>query len=242
MAPGDRVFEVGAGPGGLTRALLARGAEVFAVERDPRAIPALAELAALYPGRLRVVEGDALALDGQALAGDGAHIAANLPYNIGTELLLRWLAAEPWPPWWRSATLMFQKEVADRIVARPATPAYGRLAVLAALRTRARRVLTLPARAFTPPPRVESALLVLTPRPEAAAVPLSPLAELTAAAFGQRRKMLRQSLRSVPGGPEALAAAAIDPARRPETLEPEAFARLAQALLACRASEAGQHR
>lgn len=233
LAPGETVFEVGPGPGGLTRALIDRGARVVAVERDRRAVAALAELASAHPGRLTVIEGDALALDGEALAGRGAHIAANLPYNIATELLVRWLSAEPWPPWWRSATLMFQKEVAERIVALPGSPAYGRLSVLAALRARARILLLLPPRAFTPPPRVESALVGLRPRAcdvEEGEPPLALVAEIAAAAFGQRRKMLRQSLKGVPHAPEALARAGIDPARRPETLAPEEFGRLARAL------------
>ncbi len=230
LAPGDKVFEVGPGPGGLTRALLDAGAHVVAIERDRRAIAPLAELARESGGRLTVIEGDALSEDGRALAGEGAHIAANLPYNIGTELLLRWLAAEPWPPWWRSATLMFQKEVAERIVARPGDAAYGRLAVLAALRTRARIALTLPPRAFTPPPSVSSAVVCLSPRPEAVTIPVARVASLTAAAFGQRRKMLRQSLKGVPGALAALDALGIDPTLRPETLAPADFAALAAAL------------
>ena len=227
LQPDDMVLEVGPGPGGLTRALLDAGARVVAVERDRRAIPPLAALARESGGRLRVVEGDALALDGRLLVGEGAHIAANLPYNIGTELLLGWLTAEPWPPWWRSATLMFQKEVAERIVARPGEAAYGRLAVLAALRVCARIVFTVPPRAFTPPPRVESALVSLRPRADAGTVPPARVAALTAAAFGQRRKMLRQSLKAFPGALAALERLGIDPTRRAETLPPEAFMALA---------------
>lgn len=230
LAPGDRVLEIGPGPGGLTRALLARGAEVIAIERDRRAISPLEALAAHHGGHLRVIEGDALRLDHRALAGEGAHIAANLPYNIGTELLVRWLTEEPWPPWWRSATLMFQKEVAERIVAAPGSPAYGRLAILAALRTRARIALTLPARAFVPPPRVESAVVSLLPVAMAGDAPLALVELLTAAAFGQRRKMLRQSLKGVAGALDAVAAAGIDPSRRPETLSPADFAEAARQL------------
>jgi 16S rRNA (adenine1518-N6/adenine1519-N6)-dimethyltransferase len=235
MAPGDRVLEIGPGPGGLTRALLDAGAEVVAIERDSRAMPALEALGRHHPGRLTLIEGDALRVDHARLAGAGAHIAANLPYNIGTELLVRWLTLEPWPPWWRSATLMFQKEVAERIVAPTGSPAYGRLAVLAALRTRARIALSLPPRAFVPPPRVDSAVVTLVPMSMAAGVPLARVEELTAAAFGQRRKMLRQSLKAVPQALEALARAAIDPARRPETLSPADFAEAARWLTHLRA-------
>ena len=159
------VYEVGPGPGGLTRALLATGARVVAVERDDRALPALAELAAAYPGRLRVEGADALAVDEAALLGGEAHVVANLPYNIATPLLVRWLTVEAWPPWWLSLTLMFQREVAERIVAVPGAHAYGRLAVLTGARARARVALTLPPEAFTPPPRVSSAVVHLIPSP-----------------------------------------------------------------------------
>lgn len=224
LAAGDTVYEVGPGPGGLTRALLAAGAKVVAVERDARALPILARLAAAAPGRLRVIAGDALATDEAALVGQGAHIVANLPYNIATPLLVRWLGGAGWPPWWQSATLMFQREVAERIVAAPGTAAYGRLSVLAAFRTRARILRTLPARAFTPPPRVDSAIVQLLPCAPLAPVPVEAVERLTAHAFGQRRKMLRQSLR--PWLAE-LEAAGIEPSRRAETLSPAEFARLA---------------
>lgn len=230
LAAGDCVYEVGPGPGGLTRALLKAGAHVVAVERDRRAMPILGELAAVADGRLRVVEGDALAVDAAALAGEGAHIAANLPYNIGTLLLTRWLEADPWPPWWRSATLMFQKEVADRLVARAGTAAYGRLSVLAQWRADVRLLLTLPPAAFTPPPKVSSAVVQLRPVAAPEAVSARHLAQLTAAAFGQRRKMLRQSLKSLPGALAALEAIGIAGDRRAETLDVGDFVALARAL------------
>jgi 16S rRNA (adenine1518-N6/adenine1519-N6)-dimethyltransferase len=227
LTPGDRVYEVGPGPGGLTRALLKAGAQVIAVERDRRALPILEALASAVPGRLTVVEGDALKVDAAALAGEGAHIVANLPYNIATTLLTGWLTLACWPPWWRSATLMFQREVAERIVAVAGTPAYGRLAVLASFRTEARILLKLPARAFTPAPRVESAIVQLVPRAPLLDVPVEMLERTTAVAFGMRRKMLRQSLKSALPAMEALG---IDPSRRPETLAPLEFARLAAAI------------
>jgi 16S rRNA (adenine1518-N6/adenine1519-N6)-dimethyltransferase len=227
LQPGDTVYEVGPGPGGLTRALLKAGAKVVAVERDTRAHPILERLAAAVPGQLEVIAGDALAMDEARLVPPGAHIAANLPYNIATQLLVRWLSVEPWPPWWLSATLMFQREVAERIVAAPGTDAYGRLSVLAAFHSRARILRLLPARAFTPAPKVESAVVQLVPAAPLADVPVRAVARLTALAFGQRRKMLRQSLKAFV--PE-LQAAGIDPARRPETLAPVDYARLAQLL------------
>ena len=230
LKPGDHVFEVGPGPGGLTRALLKTGARVFAVERDARALPILARLAGASDGALTVVHGDALTVDARALAGEGVHIAANLPYNIGTPLLTGWLAAEPWPGWWRSATLMFQKEVADRIVARPGSGAYGRLSVLAQHRAHVSIETVLPARAFTPPPKVDSAVVRLVPRTAEPDVPVKLLERVTAAAFGQRRKMLRQSLKGLAGGLEALEALGIDSTRRAETLDVSDFVALARAL------------
>uniref|UniRef100_UPI0013DBE0DB 16S rRNA (adenine(1518)-N(6)/adenine(1519)-N(6))- dimethyltransferase RsmA n=1 Tax=Sandarakinorhabdus rubra TaxID=2672568 RepID=UPI0013DBE0DB len=163
LGTGARVYEVGPGPGGLTRALLRTGASVVAVERDDRALPALAELAAAADGWLTVVGDDAMAVDARALAGDGAHIVANLPYNIGTALFTGWLDGEEWPPWWASLTLMFQKEVAQRITARPGSGAYGRLAVLAQWRSVPKIALTVPARAFVPAPKVDSAVVHLVP-------------------------------------------------------------------------------
>jgi 16S rRNA (adenine1518-N6/adenine1519-N6)-dimethyltransferase len=232
--PGDlagrRVYEVGPGPGGLTRALLRTGADVVAVERDRRCLPALAELAEAAPGRLRVIQGDALALDEAAEAGRGAHVVANLPYNVGTALLVRWLGGEAWPPWWASLTLMFQREVAERIAARPDTPAYGRLAVLAQWRSDAQVAMRVHRSAFAPPPKVMSAVVHIVPKAAPAGVRAATLERLTAAAFGQRRKMLRQSLKGLVGGTDALAATGIDPERRAETLTVEEFAALARAI------------
>lgn len=232
--PGDldgaRVYEVGPGPGGLTRALLRAGANVTAVERDRRCLPALAELAEAAPGQLRVIEGDALTIDERAEAGKGAHIAANLPYNIGTALLVRWLEADPWPPWWASLTLMFQKEVAERIVARPGTDAYGRLAVLAQWRANAAIALNVHRSAFVPPPKVMSAVVHIVPRDAPEGVDQPTLSRLTAAAFGQRRKMLRQSLKSMPGALDALATLEISPERRAETLSVDDFVAIARQL------------
>jgi 16S rRNA (adenine1518-N6/adenine1519-N6)-dimethyltransferase len=228
---GARVIEVGPGPGGLTRALLMEGAaEVVAIERDPRALPALAEIAEAAGGRLSVVEADALAIDYAALAGpDGALVVANLPYNVATPLLAGWLTAEPWPPWWRALTVMFQREVAERIVARPGEKSYGRLSVLAGWRASARLLFDVPARAFTPPPKVTSSLVRLEPRPEATEVPPPALEAVTAAAFGQRRKMLRASLRGLWREPEpVILAAGLDPAQRAETVPVEGFIRLAR--------------
>lgn len=231
--PGDldgaEVFEVGPGPGGLTRALLGAGARVTAVERDARCIPALAELADAYPNRLRVVEGDALTVDAPALFERRPHIVANLPYNVGTALLVRWLTTD-WPPWWRSLTLMFQREVADRIVAAPDSDAYGRLAVLAQWRASARIAMTVHRSAFTPPPKVMSAVVHIVPGEQPEGVRVATLERITAAAFGQRRKMLRQSLKGVPGALAALEALGIDPTRRAETLSVADFVALARAL------------
>jgi len=227
---GERVYEVGPGPGGLTRALLRAGAEVIAVERDDRCLPALAELAAAADHRLRVIAGDAMQVDEAAAAGVGAHIAANLPYNVGTALLVRWLTGGDWPPWWRSLTLMFQREVADRIVAAPGTDAYGRLAVLAQWRSTARIALPVHRSAFVPPPKVMSAVVHLTPRPAPEGVAIRTIEALTRAAFGQRRKMLRQSLKEVPGALDRLAEVSIDPTARAETLTVDDFVRLARAV------------
>jgi 16S rRNA (adenine1518-N6/adenine1519-N6)-dimethyltransferase len=227
---GKRVYEVGPGPGGLTRALLRAGAEVVAVERDRRCLAALAELEDASDGRLRVIEGDALALDEAAEVGRGAHVAANLPYNVGTALLVRWLSGESWPPWWASLTLMFQREVAERIVARPGTGAYGRLAVLAQWRSRPRIAMKVHRSAFVPPPKVMSAVVHIVPGPAPPGVRPARLESLTAAAFGQRRKMLRQSLKALPGALEALEAVGLDPTRRAETLAVEDFVAVARAM------------
>ena len=231
--PGDlvdaEVLEIGPGPGGLTRALLAAGARVVAIERDRRCLPALAELEVAYPGRLRVIEGDALEIDGAALFDGRPHIVANLPYNVGTALLVRWLSVD-WAPWWRSLTLMFQREVADRIVAGAGDDAYGRLSVLAQWRATARIAMTVHRSAFTPPPKVMSAVVHITPATEPEGVAFATLERLTAAAFGQRRKMLRQSLKGVPGALDAMERIGIDPARRAETVSVAEFVALARAL------------
>ena len=228
---GQQVYEVGPGPGGLTRALLKAGARVTAVERDDRALPALAELAEAADGKLRVVAEDAMALDERALLDGPAHIVSNLPYNIGTALLVRWLTAEPWPPWWPSLTLMFQKEVAQRIVAAPGSEAYGRLSVLAQWRSRPKIALDLPPKAFTPPPKVSSAVVHIVPTAPIRDVPGRVLEAVTAAAFGQRRKMLRANLKTLRGGIEALATCGIDGERRAETLTVAEFADLAAAIV-----------
>lgn len=238
---GQEVLEVGAGPGGLTRALLATGARVTAIERDRRCIPALAELAAAWPGALRIVEGDALAIDPATLfpaAVSTPRIVSNLPYNVGTALLVGWLSGERWPAWWHSLTLMFQREVADRIVAAVDTPGYGRLAVLAQWRARARIALPVHRSAFTPPPKVMSAVVHLEPVAAPDAVRFATLERLTAAAFGQRRKMLRQSLRAVPGALPALATLGIDPTRRAETVSVAEFVALARAIPSARSASA----
>lgn len=223
------VYEVGPGPGGLTRALLRAGANVVAVERDRRAKPALDELAEAFPGMLRVIEGDALAIDESAEVPD-AHVVANLPYNVGTALLVRWLGGEAWSPWWQSLTLMFQKEVADRIVAAPGTSAYGRLSVLAQWRSQAKLAMKVHRSAFVPPPKVMSAVVHIVPGAQPEGVRPEVLERITAAAFGQRRKMLRGSLAAVPGAVEALEPLGIDPQRRAETLSVAEFVGLARAL------------
>ncbi len=226
---GRTVYEVGPGPGGLTRALLERGAHVVAVERDRRFVPPLAELADEYRGKLEVVEGDAMRVDEPALVGRGASVVANLPYNVGTALLLRWLTVE-WPPWWTSLTLMFQKEVAERIVATAGSSAYGRLSILSQWRSDARIAMQLSRSAFVPAPKVASAVVRITPRPMPEGVDPARMARLTEAAFGQRRKMLRSTLKTIPGALEAVADLGIDPQRRAETLEVDDFVALARAL------------
>ncbi|MAU20568.1 MAG: 16S rRNA (adenine(1518)-N(6)/adenine(1519)-N(6))-dimethyltransferase [Martelella sp.] len=228
---GAHVIEVGPGPGGLTRAILSLGAEKLTViERDERCLPALEEIASHYPGRLEIISGDALKTDFAALAGDRpVRIISNLPYNVGTQLLVNWLLPRAWPPYWQSLTLMFQKEVAQRIVAEAGDNHYGRLGVLAGWRTEARIAFDVPPQAFTPPPKVTSSVVHLTPRAEPLPVAASALEKVTQAAFGQRRKMLRQSLKSL-GGEALLAKAGIDPTRRAETLSIAEFCELARNL------------
>jgi 16S rRNA (adenine1518-N6/adenine1519-N6)-dimethyltransferase len=229
---GATVIEVGPGPGGLTRALLAEGAgHVVAIERDERCLAALAEIAQRYPGRLTVVAGDALETDMAALAQGRTLVVANLPYNVATPLLVGWLRAEPWPPWYESLTLMFQREVAERIVAEPGSKTYGRLGVLAGWRTNAEILFDVPARAFTPPPKVTSSVVQLIPNPRPLATDPAVLERVVAAAFGQRRKMLRQSLRSLGLDPLALlAAAGIDQTRRAEEIDVADFVALANGI------------
>lgn len=228
---GEKVFEVGPGPGGLTRALLRAGANVVAVEQDRRCIPALAELNEFAAGRLRVIEGDALKIDiEEAFDGMPCHIVANLPYNIGTALFTRWLESERWPPLWRSMTLMFQREVALRICAAPGSKSYGRLSVLAQWRSTARIAMPVHRSAFTPPPKVMSAVVLIEPAPAPPGIAPKTMARVTAAAFGQRRKMLRQALKTLPGGLEALTAAGIASDRRAETLTITEFVAVARAI------------
>jgi 16S rRNA (adenine1518-N6/adenine1519-N6)-dimethyltransferase len=232
--PGDlagaTVFEVGPGPGGLTRALLRAGAKVIAVERDDRCLPLLGELSEAFDGRLTVIPDDAMAIDADALAGGPYHIVANLPYNVGTALFTRWLEPKAWPPLWLSLTLMFQLEVAERIVAPVGTNAYGRLAVLAQWRSHAKIAMKVHRSAFTPPPKVMSAIVHVTPGEEPEGVDPRILSKLTEKGFGQRRKMLRQSLKGMAGALEALAALGIDPTRRAETVSVAEWVALARLL------------
>lgn len=230
---GADVLEVGPGPGGLTRGLLAEGARrVLAIEKDPRCLTALAEISAAYPDRLVVIEGDALQVDALAHLTPPVKVVSNLPYNVGTELLIRWMTPKQWPPFWDSLTLMFQREVAERIVARPGSKAYGRLALMVQWRAEARIVLSLPPEAFTPPPKVSSAVVHITrlhaPRFPASAVTLE---RVVAAGFNQRRKMLRSALRGVHPQIEAmLVAAGITPTARAEEIGLEAWCHLARLL------------
>lgn len=233
--PGDlagrQVLEVGPGPGGLTRALLRAGAEVSAIEMDRRCLPALTELGEAFPGKLRVIEGDALKIDPASLFDGPYAIVANLPYNVGTALFIRWLSGEAWPPQWTSLTLMFQREVAERIAAVPGTSAYGRLAVLAQWRAEAKLAMKVHRSAFTPPPKVMSAIVHVTPRKMPGGISARALERVTEAAFGQRRKMLRQSLKSL--GVDTgvlLAAAAIEPTARAEEIPVQGFVALANIL------------
>jgi 16S rRNA (adenine1518-N6/adenine1519-N6)-dimethyltransferase len=230
---GVTVVEIGPGPGGLTRALLAAGAaRVIGIERDERAVAALRELTAHYPGRLDIVEADALGFDPQSyLASGPARIVANLPYNIATALLVSWLSLEPWPPWYDSLLLMFQREVAERIVAAPGTSSYGRLSVLCNWRCESKRLFDIAPTAFVPPPKVTSSLVRLSPRSRPLPGALTDLERVTAAAFGQRRKMLRQSLKTlVPDPLPLLTAAGLDPAARAQDIPVDGFVALARAL------------
>nr|WP_282129883.1 16S rRNA (adenine(1518)-N(6)/adenine(1519)-N(6))-dimethyltransferase RsmA [Roseobacter litoralis] len=229
------VLEIGPGPGGLTRGLLAQGARrVLAIEKDARCLPALAEIAAAYPGRLEVVNGDALEIDPLSALTPPIRVAANLPYNVGTELLVRWLTPETWPPYWQSLTLMFQREVAERIVAKPGSKAYGRLAILAQWRADAQIVMQLPPEAFTPPPKVSSSVVHITALP----APRYPadanvLSKVVAMAFNQRRKMLRAALKGLgPDIEDRLQAAGIKPTERAERVSLEGFCALARAVAA----------
>lgn len=229
------VVEIGPGPGGLTRALLAQGARrIIAIERDERAIAALTEIAAHYPGRLDIIHGDAMTFDPRPrLQGARARIVANLPYNIATALLIGWLTTEPWPPWFDMMVLMFQREVAERLAAKEGDAAYGRLSVLTGLRCEAKLLFDVAPSAFVPPPKVTSSVVRLVPRAASAACDIATLARVTEAAFGQRRKMLRQSLKSLGVDPAPLLqAAGIDPTRRAETVPVEGFAALARAYAA----------
>lgn len=228
---GQRVYEVGPGPGGLTRALLDTGASVVAVERDRRCIPALAELQQQFGDQLTIIEGDALKIDEPDVAGEGAHVVANLPYNVGTALLLKWLGDE-WPPWWRSLTLMFQKEVAERLVAGPESEAYGRLSIAAQWRSQPRIAMTVNRSAFVPPPKVTSAVVHIVPGEQPSGVDPRTMERLTEAAFGQRRKMLRSSLKAMPHALEAAEGLGIDTQRRAETLSVGEWIALARALSA----------
>jgi 16S rRNA (adenine1518-N6/adenine1519-N6)-dimethyltransferase len=228
---GGIFYEVGPGPGGLTRALLREGAgKVIAVERDPRCLPALEEIAAAYPGQLDVIAADALSLDERKIVPAGTRIAANLPYNVGTALLIKWITADAWPPWWASLTLMFQREVAERITAKPGEEHYGRLAILVGWRAKTKILFDVNRSAFVPPPSVTSSVVRIEPLPKPVApAELAKLEAVTAAAFGQRRKMLRQSLKKL-GGEMLLEKAGIAPTARPEDLTIQEFAALARAL------------
>jgi 16S rRNA (adenine1518-N6/adenine1519-N6)-dimethyltransferase len=235
---GVTVIEVGPGPGGLTRSLLAEGARrVIAIEKDRRCLPALEAIASHWPGRLDIVEGDALQIGWRSLLapGETARIVANLPYSAGTPLLTGWLKTEPWPPWWDRMVLMFQREVAERIVAGTGEEAYGRLGILAQWRCETRILFNIPARAFTPPPKVDSSLVGFWPRPAPLdAGSAASLERLTAAAFGQRRKMLRASLKSIPGAVSLLDELGIEPSIRAEQLAIADFCRLSARLHAAR--------
>lgn len=226
---GQPVYEVGPGPGGLTRALLEAGASVVAVERDRRCIPALEELQLEFGAKLQLIEADAMMINEPAVAGNGAHVVANLPYNVGTALLLKWLSGD-WPPWWRSLTLMFQKEVAQRIVAAPGSEAYGRLSIASQWRSQPRIEMTVNRSAFVPPPRVTSAIVHIVPAAAPEGVTPKVMESLTEAAFGKRRKMLRSSLKTLPGAIEAATRIGINLERRAETLSVAEFVALGREL------------
>jgi 16S rRNA (adenine1518-N6/adenine1519-N6)-dimethyltransferase len=225
---GAHVLEVGPGPGGLTRALLRAGAHVTAIEMDRRCLPALAELGEAFPGQLRVIEGDAVKIDPASLFDGPYHIAANLPYNVGTALFTGWLSGASWPPRWQSLTLMFQLEVAERIIAHAGDDAYGRLAILSQWRATPRIAIKVHRSAFTPPPKVMSAIVHVTPAAMPEGVTPRLLERVTEAAFGQRRKMLRQSLKGLPGALPALETLGIDASRRAETLDVSDFVAIAK--------------
>ncbi len=228
---GKAVLEIGPGPGGLTRALLRAGAHVTAIEMDQRCLPALAELSEAFPRKLRVIEGDAMKLDhGKLMGSEPYAVVANLPYNVGTALFTRWLSGEAWPPQWTSLTLMFQQEVAERIVAQPGGSTYGRLAILAQWRSDAKLAMKVHRSAFTPPPKVMSAVVHISPGEMPDGVSPRILERLTEAAFGQRRKMLRQSLKGVPGAVDALEKLGIEATRRAETLSVKDFVAIAKRL------------
>jgi 16S rRNA (adenine1518-N6/adenine1519-N6)-dimethyltransferase len=231
---GVSVVEVGPGPGGLTRALLAAGAQrIIGIERDPRAVAALADIGAHYPGRLQIIEADALGFDPRPYFDAGpTRIVANLPYNIATPLLVAWLSTAPWPPWYDDLVLMFQREVAERLIAGPGSGSYGRLSVLAGWRCTTKLLFDIAPSAFVPPPKVTSSLVRLTPRPDPLVADLADLERVTAAAFGQRRKMLRQSLRTLVADPlPLLAAAGLDPTARAQDIPIAGFIALARALV-----------
>lgn len=234
---GCDVLEVGPGPGGLTRGLLAEGArKVLAIEKDPRCLAALAEIEAAYPGRLEVLNGDALKIDATQHLSAPIRVVANLPYNVGTELLIRWLTPAQWPPFWDSLTLMFQREVAERIVAKPGAKAYGRLALMVGWRAEAKIVMDLAPEAFVPAPKVRSSVVHLTALPEPR-FPADPklLERVVAQAFNQRRKMLRAALKGlVPDLEDVLQSAGIDPTARAETVDLERFCALTRAVAAAR--------